>query len=94
VDEVVSHESDVAEVIHQDVAAADRVVELCVPEAGQRAAALELSFGLRPPLTEGHFRLVPLDQDPLWVRVDVSATPDIEAGLRTSDFGPSNLPGW
>ncbi|WP_168991304.1 hypothetical protein [Mycobacterium attenuatum] len=49
--------------------------------------AFERSVGLRPPLTEGHFRLVPLEDDPLWARVDISETPDIEAGLRNSDLG-------
>jgi len=50
-------------------------------------AALERSVGLRPPLTDGHFRLIPVEDDPLWARVDTSATPDVEAGLRSSDLG-------
>lgn len=50
-------------------------------------AALERSVGLRPPLTDGHFRLAPVEDDPLWVRVGTSGTPDVEAGLRSSDLG-------
>jgi hypothetical protein len=49
---------------------------------------LERSVGLRPRLHRGHFRLVPLpENNPLWARVDTSAAPGIETGLRTSDLG-------
>jgi hypothetical protein len=49
---------------------------------------LERSVGLRPPLHQGHFRLLPLpEDDPLWARVNTSASPDIEIGLNTSDLG-------
>lgn len=49
---------------------------------------LERSVGLRPPLHQGQFRLLPLpENDPLWARVDTSDAPDIENGLRTSDLG-------
>lgn len=50
--------------------------------------ALERSVGLRKPLHEGHFQLRELPyQDPLWARVDVSDTPDIEVSLRSSELG-------
>jgi hypothetical protein len=50
-------------------------------------AALERSVGLRVPLNDGHFRLVPVEDDPLWARVDTSGTPDVELGLEGSDIG-------
>lgn len=50
-------------------------------------AALERSVGLRAPLTDGHFRLVPVEDDPVWARVDTTATSDVEAGLQGSDLG-------
>jgi hypothetical protein len=50
-------------------------------------AALERSVGLRAPLNDGHFRLVPAEDDPLWARVDTSDSPDVEAGLGGSDIG-------
>jgi hypothetical protein len=50
-------------------------------------AALERSVGLRAPINEGHFRLVPIEDDPLWARVDTSESPDVEAGLSGSDIG-------
>lgn len=49
--------------------------------------AFERSVGLRAPLTEGRFRLVPIEDDPVWARVDIGEAPDIEAGLRSSDLG-------
>jgi hypothetical protein len=49
--------------------------------------ALDRSVGLREPLTEGRFRLVPIEDDPVWARVDISEAPDIEAGLRSSELG-------
>jgi hypothetical protein len=48
---------------------------------------LERSVGLRAPLTEGRFRLVPIEDDPVWARVDIEDAPDIEEGLRRSDLG-------
>jgi hypothetical protein len=50
-------------------------------------AAFERSVGLRAPLNDGHFRLVPVEDDPLWARVDTSDSPDVEAGLAESDIG-------
>jgi hypothetical protein len=49
--------------------------------------ALERSVGLRAPLTEGRFRLVPIEDDPVWARVNIEDAPDIEEGLRSSDLG-------
>lgn len=49
--------------------------------------ALERSVGLRSALHEGYFRFVPLEDDPVWTRVDLSEAPEIEAGLRDADLG-------
>lgn len=57
-----------------------RVVEVLI-------RALERSLGLRNPLHGGYFRLVPLEDDPVWTRVDLSETPEIVAGIRDSDLG-------
>lgn len=49
--------------------------------------ALERSVGLRSALHGGYFRFVPLENDPVWTRVDLSETPEIEAGIQGSDLG-------
>ncbi|MEH3137693.1 MAG: hypothetical protein PGN30_22130 [Mycolicibacterium neoaurum] len=49
--------------------------------------AFERSVGLRAPLNDGHFRLIPTEDDPLWARVDTTDNPDVEAGLAGSDIG-------
>lgn len=49
--------------------------------------ALERSVGLRSALHGGYFRLVPLEDDPVWTRIDLSETPEIEAGIRNSELG-------
>ncbi|WP_078291603.1 hypothetical protein [Mycobacterium sp. D16R24] len=49
--------------------------------------AFERSLGLRAPLNDGHFRLIPAEDDPLWARVDTNDNPDVEAGLAGSDIG-------
>lgn len=49
--------------------------------------ALERSVGLRSALHEGYFRLVPLEDDPVWTRIDLSDAPEIATGIRNSDLG-------
>ncbi|UXA15823.1 hypothetical protein KXD97_32230 (plasmid) [Mycobacterium sp. SMC-8] len=49
--------------------------------------AFERSVGLRAPLNDSHFRLIPAEDDPMWARVDTSDNPDVEAGLARSDIG-------
>lgn len=49
--------------------------------------ALERSVGLRSALHEGYFRLVPLEDDPVWTRVDLREAPEIATGIDDSDLG-------
>ncbi|WP_319446146.1 MULTISPECIES: hypothetical protein [unclassified Mycobacterium] len=58
---------------------------LCVVE--ELIRALERSVGLRSALHGGYFRFVPLEDDPVWTRIDLSETPEIEAGMRNSELG-------